>query len=87
MKVYKLFCDDASVLIWGEKSINLTAEVKKSLKSMSYDAVVNPIEDWFEAIVARVCEQTGFTPFEAREELYVEDLYFDEVSWRASPGV
>jgi hypothetical protein len=79
---YELSCDDATALIHGEKELDLPVEVKAALEAMDYEAVVEPKDDWFEAIVDEVCERTGFIRMEPTGSMNVEDAYWDEVSRR-----
>ncbi len=85
MHLYKLTCDDAEAIIHGEQPIpNLKAAVKEALAGMTYSQVVEPCDDWFEAIVDGVCEKYGHRrlAFRPQTEQYVEDLYFAEVRKR-----
>ena len=86
MKHYKLSCDDAEVTLVSDKDIDLQAAARQALRGMSYDAVVTPSDDWFEAIVDGVCELTGATRVDPAGTLNVESLYFDEVRKREDDG-
>ncbi len=87
MHVYKLTCDDAEAVIHGKQAIpDLEAAVKEALAGMTYEEVVEPSDDWFEAVVDGVCAKYGHRRLEPQAEQHVEDLYFAEVRKREQEG-
>lgn len=82
---YKLYCDDADVTIVSPRIIpDLGALVRKALGDMSKDEILRPANDWFEAVVDKVCEQNGCSRPEFLSAVGVEDLYWDEHGYRES---
>ena len=62
--------------------LNLRDEVGRALASMSDEAIVDTSDDWFGAIVDRVCEQAGYMRVAAVGEYDVERDYLTEVATR-----
>lgn len=78
MYLYELFCDDDSVVIMGEKELDLSKAVQTALDSLTNDDILHPQNDWFELTVDIVCEQNGFKRIEMNGVFDVEEAYWDE---------
>lgn len=75
---YELYCDDTHRQIVGDHPLDLKQEVRAALQDCSDEQIVEPHEDWFELVLNKVCERTGFKPIDEDGVCDVEVLYWKE---------
>ena len=83
--IYVLSCaeeDEPEVehYLVSNRPLDLEKAVKAALKAMTYEEIVKPSEDWFEATIDKVCEMQGCRRLVPNGEYEMSDAYWEEHS-------